>query len=126
MSKQQCKSTTRSGKPCRAKPLRDRDTCLAHSDAETRASAGFTPDAGQLGGRPPNPRAVDVIRERLEADMETWLRPLEEALTAERVVVVRSGDHAVAERHPDHGTRLRAVAEALDRAYGRPKQGAEI
>jgi LmbE family N-acetylglucosaminyl deacetylase len=88
---------------------------LAHAPADVRASRGFTPEAGRLGGRPRNPRVVEVIKERIESDLEIVLSPLREALTA----TTPTG-------HPDHPVRLRAAAELLDRAYGRPRQATEI
>jgi hypothetical protein len=45
--------------------------------------------------------------------------------SAERAVVVGTGPKARLEFAADHPTRLRAVAEALDRAYGKPTQPVE-
>jgi hypothetical protein len=94
---------------------------MAHADAETRESAGFIAANGK-GGRPRNPRAVDVLRERIEADIDRWLLPLEDGLKAEHGVVVGDGPTAHVEFFDDHRTRIRAHKEAFDRAYGRPTQ----
>lgn len=72
------------------------------------------------------PPAVDVIRERIERDLDKWLKPLEDSLEAGRAVVVGTGPKARLEMVPDYAVRLRAVADALDRAYGRPAQSHEV
>jgi hypothetical protein len=126
MTSRRCQGTTKRGAPCRAKPLTGSDYCVAHSDAETRASMGFTPDAGKLGGRPPNPRPAEILRQRIEADIDKWYDVLIEAREAERAVVVGHGEHAEVEMVPEYGTRLAAFREALDRAWGKPKQATEI
>ena len=123
MSKRACHGTTKTGRPCKAAPLHDSDCCLAHTDEETRLSTGF----GAPGtGRPRNPRAVDVLKERIEAGIDEVLKPLWDALTAERAVVVGNGPTAYVESVKDHPTRIAAVRELLDRGYGRPKQATEI
>ncbi|MCA1572668.1 MAG: hypothetical protein LC798_20710, partial [Chloroflexi bacterium] len=119
-----CTGTTRKGEPCGAWPLKDRDVCLAHSDLETRASVRFG-GVQPGGGRPKNPRAVDVLRERIEQNIDRWLAPIEEALAAERGIVVGMGEDASLEFIPDHAIRLRAAAEGFDRVYGKPKQAIE-
>lgn len=116
-----CTATTKAGKRCKASPLKGQDVCLAHADAETRESTGFIARNGK-GGRPRNPRAVDVLRERIEADIDKWLEPLEEGLTASRGLVVGDGSHARVEYVEDYGTRIKAHREAFDRAFGKPTQ----
>lgn len=116
-----CTGTTRSGNPCSAFVLKGRDVCLAHADPETRASTGFIANNGK-GGRPPNPRAVDVLRERVEAEIDRVITPLFDALEAERNWTDDTGSHVT----PDHGLRLAAVRELLDRVYGKPKQTQEL
>lgn len=120
-SKTRCKAKTKAGKRCKAHPLRDSDFCLAHADAETRESVGFIARNGK-GGRPRNPRAVDVLRERIEANIDRWLLPLEDGLTADRGLVVGDGADARVEYVTDHGTRIKAHREAFDRAFGKPTQ----
>lgn len=125
MSERKCEATTKAGKPCKGPPLRGRTVCLAHADEETRGSVRFSgPQEGS--GRPRHPRAVDVIRERIERDLDKWLKPLEDSLEAGRAVVVGTGPKARLEMVPDYVVRLRAVADALDRAYGRPAQSHEV
>ena len=123
MAKRACTGTTKQGQPCKAAPLHDSDHCLAHTDEQTRLSTGF----GAPGtGRPCNPRAVDVLKERIEAGIDEVLKPLWDALTAERAVVVGNGPTAYVESVKDHPTRIAAVRELLDRGYGRPKQSSEV
>lgn len=117
-----CTGTTRKGAPCRGNALKGRDVCIAHADDVTKESLRF--GGAQAGaGRPKTPRAVDVLRERIERDIEKWLKPIEDALTAERFVGFDDGEAVYAE---DHATRLRAAAEGFDRAYGKPKQISEV
>ena len=66
VAQKRCKATTRAGKPCTAWPLKGGKFCLAHSDAVTRASVRFTPEAGKLGGRPAVPKATDIQRQLVE------------------------------------------------------------
>lgn len=111
--KARCTATTKAGTPCKAPPLDGTKLCMSHSPAETRESLGFVADNGK-GGRKPNPRAVDVLRERLEERIDEVLNPLFDALAAE------------VDYGPDHRTRITAVRELLDRVYGKPKQVSEI
>jgi hypothetical protein len=108
-----CLAMTRAGKPCKAPPIKMTDRCLAHSAAKTRESVGFVAANGKAG-RHPSPHVVDVLRERVEADIDRWIAPYEDALTATR-------DGA-----PDHGLRMRAAEAVLDRAYGKATQRAEV
>lgn len=116
-----CSQTTKAGAPCRARPLKGADTCLAHSDQETRGSISFG-GAQPGGGRPKSPRVVDVLRERLEAEADAWLKVLTDAREAERGVVVGDGEAARVEFFEDHPTRLKAFREVFDRGYGKPMQ----
>jgi hypothetical protein len=121
-----CSATTRKGQPCKAPPLKGTDYCMAHSPAETRASAGFVPEAGKLGGRPPKPSAADFLREWFMAHEGEILDAMTNALRAERAVVVGNGPKARIEMVPDNGEQMRAVREAFDRYFGRPRQEVEI
>ena len=133
-AKRKCHGTTAAtGKPCRATPLRSGTViegiavsgkwCRTH-DEDLPASANLdqvrTPD--QMGGRPRKPRAVDVLKEWMEAHIDEALAPLKEGLTATKSVVVGNGKDAHIEQVPDIPTRMRASQELLDRGYGRPKQ----
>jgi hypothetical protein len=120
-----CTGTTRRGTPCKATPRGDTGLCNAHSPKETQDSAGFGgPQPG--AGRPRKPRVVDVIRERIEQDMEPVIAALVDALSADRGVVVGAGESAELELIPDHAARIAAARELLDRAYGRARQALEV
>lgn len=94
---------------------------MGHLDRTTRESLGFGgPQPGS--GRPRKLRAIDVLKERMEQDIDRVLAPLFEALRAEKSVVVGQGPTAHVETVPDIPTRIAAARELLDRGYGRPKQ----
>lgn len=124
MTRRRCKATTKRNTPCMAAPLKDQDVCLAHADEEVRISTDF--GYGPRPGRPPNPKPVEVLREKIENDIEKWLAPYEEALRAERGVVVGNGPEAHVELVPDIPTRMKAADAVLDRIYGKAKQATEI
>lgn len=125
MSKRTCTAKTKKGTACKAVPLTDCDFCLAHAPEDVRESTGF--GGSQPGsGRPPTPRAVDVLRERIESDIDEVIDPLWAALGADSGVVVGNGKDAFVEMLPDHKTRIAAARELLDRGYGKPKQATEI
>jgi hypothetical protein len=119
-----CTATTKTGKPCKATPLRDQDVCLAHADAETRESAGFVAKNGK-GGRKPLPKVTDVLREKVEAEADRILAALFDALDADRGLVVGNGPSATVEHVTDHAVRIAAARELLDRVYGKPRQAVE-
>lgn len=125
MAERRCKATTKDGQPCKAAPLRDGDFCLAHADEETRESTGFVAANGK-GGRPKNPRVIDVLRERLEERIDDVIGPLFDALEADRGIAVGNGPSARVEYMTDHATRIAAVRELLDRVYGKPRSTTEI
>lgn len=121
-----CRRKTKAGKPCKNGSLPGRDHCMAHAPAEEKESRGF--GGSQPGsGRPRKPRAVEVLRERIERDIEKWLQPLEDARGATRglVVAIKGGGAELVEI-PDHSVRLAAVRDAFDRAYGKPTQPTEL
>lgn len=108
--------------------MKGQKVCLAHADEQTRASVGFGGrEAGAMGGRPPAPRAVDVLRERLEANIDRVLAPMFAALEAEMVITVGDGMGAEhMESLIDHNTRMRAAQLILDRVHGRPRQTTDV
>ena len=122
MAKRRCSAKTKKGTRCKTPPMKDSDTCIAHADKQTKASKGFG-GVQPGGGRPPAPRAVDVLRERIERDIDVVVDPLFDALSADTLVWAGERD---AESVPDHKTRIAASRELLDRGYGRPKQETEI
>jgi hypothetical protein len=69
---------------------------------------------------------VDILKERIETDIDKALDPLWEALTAARAIVVGNGPTAYVEMAADHLTRIAAVRELLDRSYGRPSQSSNV
>lgn len=123
--KRACSATTKAGTPCQSPPLAGTELCMAHSPAKVRESRGFVADNGKAG-RPRSPRAVDVLRERIEQDIDAVIAPLWEALAAEKSVVVGNGPSAHVESVPDLPTRIAAARELLDRGYGKPKQATEL
>lgn len=113
-----CKGRTKAGKACRAVALKGHDVCMAHAPEEIREKARF--GKAQLGaGRPPKPKATDVLRERVEAKIDEVLTPLFDALKAERVAGWDNGEPLSV---PDHQIRLRGAELILDRVYGKPRQ----
>jgi hypothetical protein len=120
-----CRATTRAGTPCKAKPLKGHAFCLAHADEKTRESVGFVADNGKAG-RKPNPKPIDILREKVEGEIEKWLKPYEEALEATSGIVVGNGASAELAEVPDYRTRLSAAGAVLDRLYCRPKQATEL
>jgi hypothetical protein len=123
MAKRRCKGKTKAGKRCKAWALHDGDRCLAHSDEKTQDSVGFggsQPDAG----RPAKPRVVDVLRERVEAEVEKIVAPYFEALEHAVLHATYEGEVVVSE-HADLGARINAAEKLLDRVYGKPRQTIE-
>jgi len=121
-----CHAITKKGTACKAPPLEGEDHCISHAPKEKQASVGF--GGAQPGsGRPAAPRAVDVLRERIERDIDRVLDPLWDALAADKGVVISlGGGETTVEHVTDHAIRIAAARELLDRAYGKPKQATEI
>lgn len=129
-----CKNTVvkgkRKGEVCGRVCYADSDRCWGHQSKEVKASKGF--GMGQKGsGRPRKPRAIETLKARIEADIDSYLAPIAEALEATQAVVKRFGDgdggfHEEVQFVVDHNTRLKAAGMALDRVYGRPRQAMEI
>lgn len=134
------------GRRCRAAKvtLLDQDTgqyvrykiCLGHlmtfkhlHDAIEKRH-GFHPAkaSGGKGGRPRRPTAIEILRQKVEEEygLDKFLQPIFDALEAHRPVVVGNGSAATLELVPDDAIRLKAMAEAMDRIYGKPKQTQEI
>lgn len=126
MTAKTCTATTKSGESCKAIARHDTGLCNAHSPREVQERSGF--GGAQPGaGRPKTPRAVDVLRERIERDIDTVLNPLWEALAADQGIAlqIKGGGMDLA-LIADHRTRIAAARELLDRAYGKPKQQTEV
>lgn len=131
-----CKGTTKAGKPCKAPPLKagtviadvevSGDYCRAH-DPTLPASAHLSTLAeGHRNGRKPKAKPTEVLRLKVEAEIEKWLKPYEDALTADQGVVVGTGPQARLEVLPDHKTRMAAATAVFDRIYGKPRQAHEL
>jgi len=121
-----CHAITKKGTACKAPPLEGEDHCISHAPKEKQASVGF--GGAQPGsGRPSAPRAVDVLRERIERDIDRVLDPLWDALAADKGVVISlGGGETTVEHVTDHAIRIAAARELLDRAYGKPKQAVDV
>jgi hypothetical protein len=104
-NQRKCRERRKDGHPCGAFALAS-GLCLAHDPQmrETKRAA-----SAKGGENKRKPRAHEIFRERVEAELENWLRPYYEARD--------SGDQALA---------LRAADSILDRAYGRARQATEI
>lgn len=123
--KRRCTAKTKAGKPCKANPRGDTGLCNAHSPKEVQESSGFG-GAQEGAGRPRLPRPHEMMRERIEADIDAVLAPLFDGLEASAGIVIRIGDgQDVLETVPDHKTRMMASRELLDRVYGKAKQSIE-
>jgi hypothetical protein len=114
-----CAGRNKAGEPCRARPLHDGDYCLAH-DEERRVAAGF---GGAI--RTPDPKPLEVLRERVENEVETWLAPYRQAVTSAVLNATYEGE-VIASSVPDLGARISAAEKVFDRIYGRPKQVSEV
>lgn len=125
MTKRRCTGTRKDGKPCGANPLKDRDTCLAHSDAKTRESVGFVANNG-LQGRPRRPRVIDRLIQRIDENIDEIIGVYFDGLRAERAVVVGNGPQAYLDLVPDYTERRHSADALLDRGHGKPRQLTEI
>lgn len=140
MSKRRCKAKTKKGKPCQAKPLSDTDFCMAHSGKEVQESVGFG-GAQQGAGRPPTPRLMEVMRERVEAAADELLAPyfqavgivgwnddgtpiVDESKAAMEVGRSNTGQVNITEIADLRG-RITAAERLMDRTFGKPKQAME-
>jgi hypothetical protein len=137
-----CASLTRTGRPCKAIPLKGRDVCLAHADEITREKTRF--GGRQPGaGRPPKPKLSDIERQLVEEHLEKVLRPYWRTLGYDVVIAEDTGEGALVElpeggaklygtasrdgrvnmsEHDDLATMMAASEKLRDRVYGRPRQ----
>ena len=107
--KRVCQAINRAGERCGAAPLVGTEYCSAHNPVAPASTRFGSPEqatrAGVQGGRPPNPRVTEVMRHRVEEQVEAVLRVYFDALTS-----------------PDEVIRLRAAEALLDRVYGKAKE----
>jgi hypothetical protein len=80
--------------------------CIAHDPAMREEKHAASVKGGENRRRP---RASEIFRERVEAELEDWLRPYCKA---------RDSD--------DQALALKAADSILDRAYGRARQATEL
>jgi hypothetical protein len=133
IAKRKCSGTSKKGTPCRAIPLKPGTVlkgvtvtgnwCSTHDPdlPESARIQGAQPGAG----RPRKPRVVDLMREWVEDHPEAF-GVIQEALQADRAVVVGNTKDAYVEYVPDWPTRIVAFKELMDRAYGKPTQSVQI
>ncbi len=138
-----CTGTTRNDTPCRARPLKGTDRCLAHSDAKVREKVGFIPNNGKAG-RPRIPRPTEVLREIVEADVLKFIEPelrilgLEVAYDEDgrphvqpspgggaKLYGTSKDGYVNVSRHEDLGAMAAAANRIFDRVWGRPRQQVE-
>lgn len=103
LGQRRCTATNKAGQRCATVAMSDSDVCLAHNRDEATAR-GF-------GGAQNTavPKEYVVLRQRIEANVDRYLSPIERALD--------SDDPALA---------LRAMAEAFDRVNGKAKQAVDV
>lgn len=120
-----CSATTRRGDPCRGTPLPSLDVCIAHAPEEVKQSRGF--GGSQPGaGRPPKPKATDILRERMEADADAILDALWGGLKAQRGLAVGNGPSARVEYVDDVQTQVSTAEKIIVLGYGRPNTRVEL
>jgi hypothetical protein len=116
--RRRCKGAAKSGKRCRAAALTNADYCSAHDPKR--------PDKDRFGSRLQAARAgasskprVLALRERLLEEVEARLGEILAVYTAALAASTEEGG-------PDHGRRLQAARELLDRTIGKPHVTAEV
>ncbi len=131
MAKRKCRGENKRGGPCGANPLKPGTEIegVFVTGEWCRQHDPNLPDKARIGGaqpgagRPRKPRVVDVLRDRIEDEVDQWLDVLQDARVAVKVVgVLGEGEMAEPIEVEDHAVRLKALSIALDRAYGRPRQ----
>ncbi len=125
-----CAATNKAGEPCKAGPMKDSDYCSAHNPALPDGARFGSPAqagaAGVLGGAATRkPRLVEVMRERVEAEVDRILAPYFEALEGAVVTATWEGE-VIASDVADLGARIAAAEKLLNRVYGMPRQATEL
>jgi hypothetical protein len=121
-----CGAKTVRGTKCKSTAVLEDGRCMAHQPKEVQEERGF--GGSQPGsGAPRKPRAIEILREKVEADVDRVLAPLLEGLTADKAVTVSGGkDAGWVEMVADAPTRIKAANDILDRVFGKAKQTTEI
>jgi hypothetical protein len=136
MAKRRCKAKAKTGRRCRAAPLRGRDTCIAHTrkDEISLDFGGRQPGAG----RPRKPKPSEELRRIVDAEARAIVRPFFAAIGVDvhddgttspcrgAMLVGRHEGQLVESDIEDLGARMAAARELLDRVYGRPRQQLEV
>lgn len=122
--KPRCKGKTKAGKRCRNGAAVD-GLCMAHVPRKVKEERGFGgPQEGS--GRPRKPRPDDILRERIEADIDRWLAPLEAALGEGKPIKTWDGKQHKIVYALDPKLGMTAMKLAFERVYGRPRQQVEL
>jgi hypothetical protein len=101
-----CSATRLDGDRCGGWALNGSEFCLSHDPSKREEQHAFRVKGGENRRKP---KVTDVLRERVEAELDAWLHPFYAA---------RDGD--------DPQLALKAAESVLGRVYGRPKQTNEL
>lgn len=128
--KRRCKGKTRAGERCKAPPPKGAGYCRAHDpslpDEARFGSRAQAAEAGRIGGPATRqPRPIELLRARIEAAIDKWIDPYEQAVEGAMVTATHEGEVHVSEVR-DLGARIKAAEAAFDRAYGKPRQTTEV
>lgn len=127
-TRRRCRGRTKADEPCGAPPLRpgtvvegveaSGEWCRCHEPSLPSRTPLTHEDRVRGGEATRRLKPTEVLRERVEAEIDRWLRPYEEALAADRALVVGTGPKARVEVVPDLPTRMKAAEAVLNRLYG--------
>lgn len=122
--KTRCKAKTKKGKRCRNGAVVD-GVCLSHAPRNVKDERGF--GGSQEGsGRPRLPRPHEVLREKIEADIESWLAPLIVARGKGKPIKTWDGKQHKIIYVDDPELGMKATKLAFSLVYGKPRQPLEI
>lgn len=133
-----CKGTRKDGEKCGGtrinnthEGLLNPDFCMGHQSKEAKQKLRFG-GAQEGAGAPRKPRAMEMLKERLEERADEVLAPFFDGLSAmkqEGTIQDPDSDDPKAripKMVPDLYARQQAARELLDRGYGRPTQMTEV
>jgi hypothetical protein len=134
--KRRCKGTTKAGKRCGAAPLKpgtviegvnaSGDFCRPHDPAIPSVTQLTDEDRRRGGEGTRRARPDDILRERIEADLDRWLAPLEAALGEGKPIRTWDGKQHKIVYVGDPKLGMAALKLAFERVYGRPRQQVEL
>src|SRR5262245_57528159 len=113
-----CGEPTRSGEVCLSTILGPDERCSVHGGRVDAAAIGAR--GGLVSGEKRREQAKtvrDLLRDKVEAEMDAIWSGYEEALDATTTYVTKDGELRTV---PDYRTRLAAREALLTQAYGRP------